>query len=427
MHTLIVINPGHFHAALTLREMHPNLSKNVYVYAEEGADLKSFIRLVRSFNSRKDNPTSWDLHVYAGNDFLERAVEEGEGDIAILAGKNSRKIHYIKAMHDAGIKVLGDKPLTINQRGVKILEQLLVDGAEIDDIMTERHEITSILQKKLMADKDIFGELVIDDEPAIVKESIHHLFKNVNGNPLVRPAWYFDVNVQGEGIVDVTTHLADLIQWMVFDVEEFDFETDYELCDAKRWHTDVPLDKFTLITKQKQFQRELMGKVKDDILRLYSNGEFTYKLRGVAVKLSVIWVLEAPEGGSDTHYSIIRGSKSDLIIEQGPQTGNKPELFIKSNENIDKIEASLKATVEKIGTEGLEILREGERLRLAIASELRTTHEEHFAAVRDDFIACLDGEKEFPANMKSTLKAKYSLLAAAQNLASKKWGKQAYA
>ncbi len=48
MHTLIVVNPGHFHAALTLREMHPNLSKDVYVYAEEGADLKSFINLVRS-------------------------------------------------------------------------------------------------------------------------------------------------------------------------------------------------------------------------------------------------------------------------------------------------------------------------------------------------------------------------------------------
>ncbi|MCK4983342.1 MAG: hypothetical protein KAS17_10490, partial [Victivallaceae bacterium] len=325
-----------------------------------------------------------------------------------------------KAMRDAGIKVLSDKPLTINQRGVKILEELLADGAEIDDIMTERHEITSILQKELMADKDIFGELVIDDEPAIVKESIHHLFKNVNGRPLVRPAWYFDVNMQGEGIVDVTTHLVDLIQWMVFDGEEFDFVTDYELCDAKRWHTDVPLDKFALITRQKQFPREIMGKVKDDILRLYSNGEFTYKLRGTAVKLSVIWALEAPEGGGDTHYSIMRGSKSDLIIEQGPQTGNKPELFIKPNGNIDEMKALLKTAVEKMGREGLEVVRDGEGLRLEIPTELRTTHEEHFAAVRDDFIACLNGEKEFPANMKSALKAKYSLLASARDLAAKK-------
>ena len=421
MHSLIVINPGHFHAALTLREMHPNLSKDVYVYAEEGADLRSFIRLVNSFNNRKDNPTSWDLHVYGGDDFLERAVDEAKGDIAIFAGKNSRKIHYIKAMHDAGIKVLSDKPLIINQRGIKILTELLTDGAEIDDIMTEHYEITSILQKELMADKDIFGELVIDgDEPAIVKESVHHLFKNVNGRALVRPPWYFDVNVQGEGIVDVTTHLTDLIQWMVFEGEEFDFETDYELCDAKRWHTDIPLDKFSLITKQKQFQREIMGKVKDDVLKLYSNGEFTYKLKGVPVKLSVVWALEAPEGGGDTHYSIMRGTKSDLLIEQGPQTGNKPELFIKAHGDLDEMEALLNSLIAKQDRDGLEVIRDGEKLRLEIPAELRTSHEEHFAAVRDNFIACIDGVKEFPANMKSALKAKYSLLAAAQTLAAKK-------
>ena len=421
MHTLTVINPGHFHAALTMREMHPALNKDVYVYAEEGPDLKSFINLVRSFNSRQENPTSWDLHVYAGTDFLERAVEEAKGDIAVLAGKNNRKIYYIKAMHEAGVNVLSDKPLTINQRGVEILRELLSGGAVIDDIMTERREITSIIQKELIANKDIFGEFVTGgDEPAIVKESVHHLFKNVNGKPLVRPAWYFDVNVQGEGIVDVTTHLADLIQWMVFEGEEFDFDQDYELCAAKRWYTDVPLDKFALITKQNKFQREIMGKVKNDVLRLYCNGEFTYKLRGIPVKLSVVWALEAPEGGGDTHYSIMRGTKADILIEQGPQTGNRPELLIQPHGDIDEMETLLKAAVDKQGRAGVAVVREGKRFRLEIAAELRTTHEEHFAEVRDGFIACLDGEKEFPANLRSSLAAKYSLLAAAYESAVKK-------
>jgi predicted dehydrogenase len=421
MHTVVVINPGHFHAALTLREMHPDLSRDVYVYAEEGSDLKSFINLVNAFNSRAENPTSWDLHVYAGEDFLERAVQEAKGDIAVFAGKNSRKVHYIKAMHDAGMKVLSDKPLTIDQRGVDILKELLSDGEVIDDIMTERHEITSILQKELMAEKDIFGELLKDSaEPAIVKESVHHLYKNVNGKPLVRPAWYFDVNMQGEGIVDVTTHLADLVQWMLAGEKDLDFDSDYELCEAKHWSTDVPLEKFTLITKQENFQKELMAKVENNVLKLYSNGEFTYKLDGVKVKLSVIWALEAPEGGGDTHYSIMRGTKADLIIEQGPQTGNKPELFVKPHGGMAEAEKLLNAALEKQEREGIEIVREGERLRLEIPAGLRTTHEEHFAAVRDDFIACLDGGKDFPENLRSALQAKYSLLAAAKDLAAKK-------
>ena len=79
----------------------------------------------------------------------------------------------------------------------------------------------------------------------------------------------------------------------------------------------------------------------------------------------------------------------------------------------------MKTAVEKMGREGLEVVRDGERLRLEIPTELRTTHEEHFAEVRDDFIACIDEGKEFPANMKSALKAKYSLLAAARDLAAK--------
>ncbi|MDD5598580.1 MAG: putative oxidoreductase C-terminal domain-containing protein [Victivallaceae bacterium] len=421
MHTLAVISPGHFHAALTLRQMHPDLSRDVYVYAEDGDDLKNFTCLVEAFNSRKENPTAWNLKVYAGGDFLERAVKDAKGDIAVLAGRNDRKIHYIKAMHDAGIKVLSDKPLTVDQRGVDILKELLDGGEVIADIMTERHEITSILQKELMAEKDIFGDLLRNSaEPAIVKESVHHLFKNVNGKPLVRPAWYFDVNAQGEGIVDVTTHLADLVQWMLLGERDVDFDSDYELCSAKHWSTNVPLEKFTLITKRENFQKELMPAVENNILKLYSNGEFTYKLRGIKVKLSVIWALEAPAGGGDTHYSVMRGTKADLIIEQGPQTGNRPELFVKPHGNIAEAEKLLRMVFEKQAHRGLGLMREGGRLRLEIPALSRSTHEEHFAAVRDDFIACLDGGKKFPANLRNALKAKYSLLAAAKKLASGK-------
>ena len=48
------------------------------------------------------------------------------------------------------------------------------------------------------------------EEPAVTKESVHHLFKYVSGKPLRRPAWFFDTAQQGEGIVDITTHLVDL-------------------------------------------------------------------------------------------------------------------------------------------------------------------------------------------------------------------------
>ena len=84
--------------------------------------------------------------------------------------------------------------------------------------MTERFEITTILQKLLSHNETVFGQLKTGskEEPAVTKVSVHHFSKVVSGNSLIRPAWFFDVRQQGEGIVDVTTHLVDLIQWECF-------------------------------------------------------------------------------------------------------------------------------------------------------------------------------------------------------------------
>ena len=418
MYTLVIVNPGHFHAGLVLREMHSEISKDVYIYSDPDTDLDNYMKLVQSFNNRAQNPTAWNFHVYAAPDFMEKAVAEKKGDIAILAGKNNLKIHYIKRLHDAGYSVLSDKPLTINRDGVKVLKDVLSGNPILMDIMTERHEITSLLQRDLVENKELFGGFRIEkDSPSITKESVHHLYKTVNGAPLVRPGWYFDVNVQGEGIVDVTTHLVDLIQWMLFGEAVVDAK-DIELCAARRWSTDVPLDKYSLVTKLDKFPESLAANVCGDTLKLFSNGEFSYNIKGIPVKLSVIWALQAPEGGGDTHKSVMKGKVSDLIIDQGPQTGNKPELFVQPHGNIGQFETVLKRAVAALNYNGLSVVKDGSRFRIDIPAALRTSHEEHFAAVRDEFLEILAGGKE-PANLRANLISKYSLLSDARELALK--------
>ena len=41
-HTLMMLNPGHFHAALTLRESHPLIDDDVHVFAEFLLELLSY-------------------------------------------------------------------------------------------------------------------------------------------------------------------------------------------------------------------------------------------------------------------------------------------------------------------------------------------------------------------------------------------------
>src|SRR5690606_17379446 len=114
------------------------------------------------------------------------------------------------------------------------------------DIMTERSEITTILQREFSLLKEVFGELEkgTPEEPAVTKESVHHFFKYVSGSILTRPPWFMDVSQQGEGLVDVTTHLVDLIQWECFPDQVINYMHDISVNDARRWSTDMTLSEF---------------------------------------------------------------------------------------------------------------------------------------------------------------------------------------
>ena len=116
--------------------------------------------------------------------------------------------------------------------------------------MTERSEITTIIQKELMHAPAVFGTLQMGSlhEPAIEKRSVHHFFKDVSGAPLRRPTWYFDTARQGEGIVDVTTHLVDLVMWSSFPEVPIDANRDVRVLAARRWPTLISTSQFGAVT-----------------------------------------------------------------------------------------------------------------------------------------------------------------------------------
>ena len=219
---LVILNPGHFHAALVQKKMLEGVSPQVHVYAPEGPELRDYLNRIEAFNSRKTDPREWETIVHASPDFLNALLRHRSGNVVIVAGNNRLKTQYLKAAVDAGLHVLADKPMCIDTKGWQLLGAAFDSAAMHDtllyDIMTERYEITSILQRELIRSAEVFGELSTGstNRPAVTKESIHHLSKSVAGKPLRRPPWYFDVSQQGEGIVDVTTHLVDLVMWVCF-------------------------------------------------------------------------------------------------------------------------------------------------------------------------------------------------------------------
>ena len=214
------------------------------------------------------------------------------------------------------------------------------------------------------------------------------------GNPLKRPAWFFDTRQQGEGIVDVNTHLVDLIQWEAFP-EQILKKEDVEIVSAKRWTTDLSPEMFKKVTHLDRYPEYLEDFVEGDSLKIYCNGEIVYRLKGIHAKASVAWNFMAPEGAGDTHYSIMRGSKCRLIIRQGEKENYKPVLYIEAASEDFSGEALVEAISKLEGKyPGIKLLKPGdERWALDIPDKYKVGHEAHFGQVTEKFLGFLQDGK----------------------------------
>ena len=398
--TFMTLDPGHFHAALLQKTMYDEIRPEVYVYAPQGQDVREHLQRIEQFNTRTVQPTAWEQHVYTGPDYLDMMLRQRPGNVVVIAGVNSRKTGYIKAAVDAGLHVLGDKPMCIDVPGWELLRTAYVSaqqqGVFISDIMTQRHEITTILSKALVNNPDVFGALTpgTPNQPAITKESVHHLFKHVAGQVLKRPAWYFDVTQQGEGIVDVTTHLVDVVMWESFPGQPINYTTDIDILQARRWPTPMTRAQFARVTGIADFPAPLrMHLDSQGVLPYASNGEILFTMQGVHTRVMVQWHYEAPKGGGDTHVSITRGTRSTVRIRQGQAQQYRPELYVEPTERAaaQSVQKALQLAVDSWQEyhPGVSLQQQGDEWQVIIPDMYRIGHEAHFGKVVEQYLAYL--------------------------------------
>jgi predicted dehydrogenase len=417
---IVTLDPGHFHASLVQKFMYEGVDPVVHLYAPAGDDVIEHLKGVERFQTRAEQPTRWQPKNHIGPDYLEKLLAEKAGNIVVISGNNTRKTDYIVRTIDAGFNVLADKPMVRVPADLPRLEQAFKVAATknvlLYDIMTERGEITTILQRELSMQPTLFGTLVpgTPQEPAITKESVHHFSKIVAGAPLRRPQWFFDVRQEGEGVVDVMTHLVDLVQWEAFP-EKILNKSDAVVTSARRWATPITPAQFKEVTGADSFPAYLRDDVKDGVLQAFHNGEINYRLRGVHAKTSVKWNFEAPAGTGDTHYSIMRGTKADLIIRQGAAQKFKPMLYVERGE-AKALETAIAALQPKYPGVGLE--REGNVWRVTVPAKYDVGHEAHFGEVTENFLRYLR-EGKLPAWEEPNIIVKYATIMQAYELARK--------
>jgi predicted dehydrogenase len=414
---LITLEPGHFHAGLVQKSMLPRVSPVVRVYSSGGADLQEHLQRIDSYNTRTQSPTTWDEKVYTGPDYFERMLRERAGNVVVLAGNNARKVEFIRKSVDAGFNVLADKPMAINPAGFEELRKAFDSAAAqkvlLYDIMTERHEITTILQRELSRVPALFGTLVKGDpgNPAVIEQSVHHFYKEVSGKPLIRPAWFFDVAQQGEGIVDVTTHLVDLVQWTCFPEVSIDWHKDIQVQSGRRWPTSLTPAQFKKVTGLTAPPAFLKGAADSQgNLNVFANGQIDYTIREIQARVSVIWNFEAPAGAKDTHYSLLRGTHANLVVRQGAEDGWKATLYVENTSDSSDVafESELAEAIQGLQTRypGIGMERAGKPWRITVPDKYNVGHEAHFAQVTEDYLRFL-AEGKLPVWEVPNMLAKY--------------------
>ena len=477
MHTLLFLEPGHFHAALTLRARNPRVDRTVHLYARPGPERDAFAALVRSFNARPDQPTDWDLRIHEPADPERALIAERRGGAVVLAGRNQPKLGAIARLHGAGFHVLADKPWITEAAALPALDRATAGPPLAMDVMTSRHEVTARLAARLAAEKDLFGDFDSGGgEPAIDLRSVHHLLKVVDGRPLRRPPWYYDTRVQGDGLVDVQAHMADQAQWLVeaagvgpaagdrpagppasaarrgaegagrwsasaaggaaagrgggeearrpasgADEAEhaeraaYDYPRDFVLDGARRWTTPVPRALFRASTGLPDFPEALRDRVQDGVLALACNGEIRYRLRGAPVRQRAEWGQREPEGGGDAVYATIRGTEAAVAARRGPETGFRAELHVTSRRPGRRFDARLDRALAGWRSElpGLAHRPSALGREIVLPAALHTPHEAHFALVLDRFLDHLE-RGEWPAGLAARIRARYTLLAKAR-------------
>lgn len=404
LNTFVQVDPGHFHSALVLKEPLEGVSSTIHIYSDLDQVLLNHLNLISGFNQRVENPSDWKCEVHTGPDSLDRLIKEKMGEAVIIAGHNRSKIKTILACLENGFHVLADKPWVIEAVDFPLLEKALKVAKEknlvVMDIMTERWEVVSMLQRELSNSLEIMGPFIKTGRPALSLRSSHSLCKKVNGLQLKRPVSFFDIAEQGEGLTDVGIHLVDLSMWLLFPDKGICHKNDVRIKSATRWPTILDLSQFQATTGQERYPASLDDYVEGDCLTYFGNNTVDFEIHGLTVHVDTRWDFMAGPDGLDTFSAITRGEKARIELRQNEATNFESEIFVKPvSHSMEQLQSLLEAKIRDLSQKyaGMGLIRHDGEFQLSIPKILRTGHESHFGMITRQFLSHLRKESPIPS------------------------------
>jgi predicted dehydrogenase len=422
---LIELDPGHSHISGLHSRVLPGVSNEVHLYSPLTPELTAHLAALARYNHRAENPTAWTVRLFAAPEFLSAFRQEPPGGIVALSGRNEKKIDYIATALESGQHVFADKPWIMNVGDFPRLEAALTLAAKkrlvTYDWMTLRGNAAYQLQRDLVMDADLFGEVVPGsvEEPAAALENLHALLKYSNGVPQTRPASFLDVRQQGEGMADVGTHLTDLAEWTLFPNRQLDYRRDIKVLKADRAALPVTLEQFTRLTGEAAWPDYLKQDLVNGVLQYFSNNSCVVTIRGIHIRLKSGWQFEAPLGSQDTYFTSYQGSRARVELRAGAAQHFIPEIYVIPREagQVADVSARLGRTVQRLNGKypGLAVDSSGTGLRVVLPKAARGGDD--LLNIFKEFAGYVRDYQTFPASENANLLAKYYITTTAVAMA----------
>lgn len=123
--------------------------------------------------------------------------------VAGCFGPGNERIGMIRACAEYGVHVMSDKPLVVNKKDFRILEDILTNGRiQVGALFTLRFQ-PSVRALKELLEQGKLGKLI-----SIEILNPHKL------TPWKRPEWHFSPDQAGGVAADLFTHSVDLFHWL---------------------------------------------------------------------------------------------------------------------------------------------------------------------------------------------------------------------
>ena len=183
---------------------------------------------------------------------------------------------------------------------------------------------------------------------------------------------------------------------------------------ARTWATRVPHALFARVTGTPEFPPEVGDVVTGGELAYRGNAELSFRLGAVTAALDTRWELSAPPGKGDTHRSVVRGTRAEIVVEQHEGTGFRRRISVVPVREADRGRAALARTVAawQGAHPDLGIGDAGSACEIRVPRALDVGHERHFPLMLDDFLSLVESGGQ-PSELASATLAKYTLLAEA--------------